>query len=74
MAKGRNPYNEENQLFRALTRLFSGPLVNRRTQTGRQVRRRHLDTYAKWFKSASGKQFKKVEYNFKVWSWLWSAI
>ena len=47
-----NPYNNESDLFRALTRLFSGPIVNRRTQTGRQLRRRHLDIYSKWFKSA----------------------
>ena len=60
---GRNPYNEESKLFKALTRLFSGPIINRRTQTGRQLRRRHLDVYSKWFKSASGQQFKKTEYN-----------
>ena len=59
----QNPYNNESDLFRSLTRLFSGPIVNRRTQTGRQLRRRHLDIYSKWFKSASGKQFKKQEYN-----------
>ena len=63
MARSKNPYNNESQLFKALTRLFSGPIINRRTQTGRQLRRRHLDIYSKWFKSASGKQFKKVEYN-----------
>jgi len=61
--KNSNPYNQESDLFRSLTRLFSGPIVNRRTQTGRQLRRRHLDIYSKWFKSASGKQFKKAEYN-----------
>ena len=60
---GKNPYNEENTLFKSLTRLFSGPITKRRTQTGRQLRRRHLDNYASRFKSASGKQFKKVEYN-----------
>ena len=60
---GKNPYNEENSLFKSLTRLFSGPITTRRTQTGRQLRRRHLDMYANKFKSASGKQFKKVEYN-----------
>tara|TARA_Y100001973_G_C5204980_1_gene340799 strand:+ start:337 stop:2295 length:1959 start_codon:yes stop_codon:yes gene_type:complete len=60
---GKNPYNDENSLFKSLTRLFSGPITNRRTQTGRQLRRRHLDIYANRFKSASGKQFKKVEYN-----------
>ena len=60
---GRNPYNPENSLFRSLTKLFSGPLTQRRTQHGRQLRRRHLDTYASRFTSASGKQFKKQEYN-----------
>ena len=59
----RNPNNNENQLFKSLTRLFSGPIVQRRTQSGRQLRRRHLDIYAKKFKSASGQQFKKTEYN-----------
>ena len=59
----RNPNNNESGLFKALTRLFSGPIVQRRTQSGRQLRRRHLDMYAKRFKSASGQQFKKTEYN-----------
>jgi len=60
---GKNPYNPENSLFRSLTRLFSGPITQRRTQQGRALRRRHLDTYASRFTSASGKQFKKQEYN-----------
>jgi len=60
---GKNPYNSENSLFKSLTRLFSGPITQRRTQTGRQLRRRHLDMYASRFTSASGKQFKKAEYN-----------
>ncbi len=60
---GKNPYNPENSLFRSLTKLFSGPLTQRRTQQGRQLRRRHLDMYASRFTSASGKQFKKQEYN-----------
>ena len=59
----RNPNNNQSDLFKSLTRLFSGPLTQRRTQSGRQLRRRHLDIYAKRFKSASGKQFKKSEYN-----------
>ena len=59
----RNPNNNENELFKALTRIFSGPMTQRRTQSGRQLRRRHLDIYAKRFKSASGQQFKKTEYN-----------
>ena len=60
---GKNPYNPENGLFRSLTRLFSGPITQRRTQQGRALRRRHLDTYGSRFTSASGKQFKKQEYN-----------
>jgi len=60
---GKNPYNPENNLFKSLTRLFSGPITKRRTQTGRQLRRQHLDMYASKFRSLSGKQFKKVEYN-----------
>ena len=64
MAKNkRTPYNPESQLFKSLTRLFSGPVTQRRTQTGRQLRRRHLDIYGQKFRSASGKQFKKSEYN-----------
>ena len=59
--KGKNPYNEASGLFKSLTKIFSGPLVSRRTQTGRQLRRRHLDAYSSKFKSASGKQFKKTE-------------
>ena len=61
--KGNNPYNETSGLFKSLTRLFSGPIINRRTQTGRHLRRRHLDIYSSKFKSASGKQFKKAGYN-----------
>ena len=60
---GKNPYNEDNGLFKSLTKLFSGPLTQRRTQQGRQLRRRQLDMYSSRFTSASGKQFKKQEYN-----------
>lgn len=64
MAKNdRNPNNNQNDLFKSLTKLFSGPIVRRRTESGRQLRRRHLDTYASRFRSASGQQFKKTEYN-----------
>ena len=59
----RNPNNNQNTLFKALTRIFSGPIVNRRTQTGRQLRRRQLDKFASQFYSSSGLQFKKSEYN-----------
>ena len=58
----RNPRNPRSDLFKSLTRIFSGPIVNRRTQAGRRLRRRDLDKYATRFTSASGKQFKKSTY------------
>lgn len=58
-----NPRNPENALFKKLTKLLSGPLVTYRTQTARRLRRRQLDKYARRFRSASGQQFKKTEYN-----------
>jgi hypothetical protein len=65
MAGGRkiNPKNEQSNLFKKLTRLLSGPIVNYRTQTARRLRRRQLDNYANKFLSASGKQFKRMDYN-----------
>ena len=59
----KSPYNPQSDLFKALTKLFSGPITQRRTQTGRDLRRRQLDNYASRFNSASGAQFKKWEYN-----------
>ena len=61
--KDKNPRNPESQLFKRLTRLFSGPIINYRTETGRRIRRQHLDKYSQQFKSASGQQFKKSTYN-----------
>ena len=61
--KGKNPVNDQSQLFKALTRLFSGPIVNYRSQSGRKIRRQHLDKFAARFKTASGQQFKKTLYN-----------
>jgi len=58
---GRNPRDQENALFKRLTRLFSGPITNRRTQLYRQQKRRRLDKYK--FNSASGKAFKKASYS-----------
>ena len=56
-----NPRNESSELFKKLTRFFSGPVVNYRQQNIRRYRRRHLDRFK--FKSASGKRFKKSDYN-----------
>ena len=61
--QGRNPANEQSELFKRLTRLFSGPIVNYRSQTGRRIRRQHLDKFSSRFRSASGQQFKKSQYN-----------
>jgi hypothetical protein len=56
--QSRNPRNPQSQLFRALTKILSGPLITRRTQSGRRLRRYQLDKHASQFKSASGQAFK----------------
>ena len=57
-----NIRNEDSLLFKQLTRLFSGPIVNYRRQTQRRFRKRQLDGFSSKFTSASGQQFKKSEY------------
>ena len=59
----QNTKNEQSALFKRLTRLFSGPIVNRRQQNRRKFRRKALDNYANRFVSVSGKQFQKQHYN-----------
>ncbi|MEK9769814.1 MAG: portal protein, partial [Betaproteobacteria bacterium] len=59
----KNPKNRQSDLFKSLTRLFSGPIINYRSQSGRRIRRQHLDKFSSRFKSASGQQFKKSLYN-----------
>jgi len=56
--QNRNPRNPRSELFKSLTRVFSGPLTTRRTQTGRRIRRYQLDKYQSRFTSASGQSFK----------------
>ena len=56
-----NPRNSKNILFRKLTRLLSGPVVNYRRQLPRQPHRREISKYN--IRSSSGQQFKKSEYN-----------
>lgn len=60
---GSNPANRQSDLFKALTRLFSGPIINYRSQSGTKIRRQHLDKFSSRFKSASGQQFKKSQYS-----------
>jgi hypothetical protein len=54
-----NPRNPASPLFKRLTRLFSGPLINYRAQFTREERRSALDKYQYRFNSMSGKQFKR---------------
>ena len=61
--RNRNPRNEGSPLFRRLTRLFSGPLVNYDAQMVVRNSRSDTDKFASNFKSASGQQFKKTSYN-----------
>ena len=60
---GKNPANSDSDLFKALTKIFSGPLIDFRTQSGKRIRRQHMDKFSSRFKSASGQQFKKTTYN-----------
>ena len=59
----KNPKNPKSNLYKTLTRLFSGPIIDYRSQTIRKYRRDQLDKFAKAFKSLSGQQFKKSSYN-----------
>ena len=61
--KGSNPRNPDSPLFKRLTRLFSGPIVNYRAQIARQERRNDLDKYRHRFRSLSGQEFKRATDN-----------
>jgi hypothetical protein len=59
----QNPKNEESPLYKALTRLFSGPIVNFKQQGQIRYRRGEMDKLGSKFNSLSGKAFKKVGQN-----------
>jgi len=59
----RNTRNPAAPLFKRLTRLLSGPIVNYRTQVARQERRNDLDKYRYRFRSMSGQEFKRSDNN-----------
>ena len=63
MADPKNPRNTASPLYKVLTRLFSGPIVNYDSQQQKKFRRYQLDKYGTKFTSLSGKQFKKSQYN-----------
>ena len=58
-----NPKNPDSKLFKKLTRLFSGPIIDYRAQTIRKYRRHQLDKFANTFKSLSGQGFKRTSHN-----------
>ena len=55
--------NPTNPLFKQLTKLLSGPLVNYRRQDTKKLKRRQLDKYRTRFRSASGQEFKLSSYD-----------
>jgi len=63
MAITNNPKNPDSKLFKKLTRLFSGPIIDYRAQTIRKYRRHQLDKFANTFKSLSGQGFKRTSHN-----------
>lgn len=58
-----NPRNPFSTLYRALTRLMSGPIDTWRTQSPRQLKRWQLEKYKSRFRSAQGQLFKQSAYN-----------
>jgi hypothetical protein len=58
--KNNNPRNQESALFRRLTRLFSGPIVQYDRPSVVRGNTRDIEKYT--FTSSTGKAFKKREY------------
>ena len=56
----KNPRNPESPLFKRLTRLFSGPIVNYRQQAIFRGRSQNTQKYT--FRSNTGKSFKRREH------------
>lgn len=59
----KNVRNPQSTLFKRLTRVFSGPITNRRTQTYKRLRMQHMDKMGGKFKTVTGQSFKKSTYN-----------
>jgi len=62
-SKDQNPRNPASTLFRKLTRLFSGPMIDYKSQLPRRLKQSTAANYGSRIKSASGQQFKKSQYN-----------
>tara|TARA_Y100000310_G_scaffold345722_1_gene468815 strand:+ start:305 stop:2272 length:1968 start_codon:yes stop_codon:yes gene_type:complete len=63
MATKNNTRNPAAPLFKRLTRLLSGPIIDYRTQIARQERRNDLEKYRYRFRSMSGQEFKRADTN-----------
>jgi len=64
MAKqDNNPRNPASPLFKRLTRLLSGPIVDYKAQQARQEKHAELDKYRYRFRSMSGQEFKRADNN-----------
>ena len=59
----KNNRNPASPLFKRLTRLLSGPIVNYKAQIARQERRDDMDKYRYRFRSMSGQEFKRGDTN-----------
>ena len=59
----KNTKNPDSSLYKRLTKLFSGPLINYQSQNTRQLRRRRLDKYSNTFKDVGGQKFERMGYN-----------
>lgn len=62
--RNNNTRNPASPLFKRLTRLLSGPIINYRTQVARQERTADLDKYRYRFRSMSGQEFRRHDSNF----------
>ena len=58
--KTKNPRNQQSALFRRLTRLFSGPMVDYNQPSVTRSTARTVKKYT--FTTSTGKEFKKKEY------------
>tara|TARA_Y100000034_G_scaffold127087_1_gene179332 strand:+ start:774 stop:2693 length:1920 start_codon:yes stop_codon:yes gene_type:complete len=64
MAKNeRNTRNPAAPLFKRLTRLLSGPIINYRAQIAHEERRNDLNKYRYRFRSMSGQEFRRADNN-----------
>ena len=61
--KFNNTKNQDSELFKRLTKLFSGPIVNYNQPVQSRYRRNQMDKFGQKFTSASGLEFKKSAYN-----------